>query len=199
MVKVLAQGGLEPRPALDGFDRSAGGVRARGIDAAILALAVPLGRDDDFARGLKDAYGVERPEAGRAVRTKDGAWIAALAADQLWWLDAEADLAHALPRTPAALADVAYATEQSDAWAALRLEGEAVREVLARLCMLDLHPDAFTVGAVTRTLMEHMGIVILREEDEGAAGRFLLLAPRSFAGSFAHAIETSLNNAAPRQ
>ena len=64
--------------------------------------------------------------------------------------------------------------------------------MLERLCPLDLHESAFPVGAAQRTVMEHMGAVILREGTD----EFLLLSASSSAASFLHAVKTSIRYAA---
>jgi sarcosine oxidase subunit gamma len=63
---------------------------------------------------------------------------------------------------------------------------------LERICPIDLHPQAFAVGAVARTLMDHLNVIILREGGD----TFLLMSARSSARSFWHAVETSIRNIA---
>ena len=53
-----------------------------------------------------------------------------------------------------------------------------------------LYPDAFVEGAAARTVMEHLGVLILRTGPDA----YLLLSASSSAGSFLHAVETSLVN-----
>ncbi|MEO4042338.1 hypothetical protein AAFN47_12110 [Hoeflea sp. CAU 1731] len=81
-------------------------------------------------------------------------------------------------------------TDQSDGWALLRVSGPRSRAALERICMLDLHQDIFTVGAVARTVMEHLGVIIHRDDEHS----FLLMSARSSAGSFAHSVVTSAEN-----
>jgi len=68
--------------------------------------------------------------------------------------------------------------------------GSGVRTALERLCPLDLHPDAFAVNTAQRTVMEHMGAMIVRTNDD----QFLLMSASSSARSFLHAVETSITN-----
>lgn len=86
--------------------------------------------------------------------------------------------------------DQSYVTDQSDGWALLRVSGPRSRAALERICMLDLHPDIFTVGAVARTVMDHLGVIIHRDDEHS----FLLMSARSSAESFAHAVVTSAEN-----
>jgi len=99
-------------------------------------------------------------------------WFAEAARDTL------PDLASALG---AALGDTAAITDQSDAWARLRLAGPRTRDVLEKLSPLDHDPSAFPTGAVARTVMEHVAVIIMAVSDEPA---FTLLTPRSSARSF---------------
>ena len=55
---------------------------------------------------------------------------------------------------------------------------------------LDLAPGSFPEGASTRTVMEHLGTLIVRDGPDS----FLLAAARSSAKSFLHAVETSAQN-----
>src|SRR5690606_8877225 len=107
-----------------------------------------------------------------------GQWFADGAADAV--PDLEAVLA-------AALGDSASLTDQSDAWVRLLLSGPNVRAALARLCMLDLDDSCFPPGSAARTVLKHLGAVILRPDAESSE----LWSARSSARSFAHALQTA--------
>ena len=89
-----------------------------------------------------------------------------------------------------ALGENGYYSDQSDSWAMLRLSGSAAVGALARICPLDLDASVFPDGTVTRTVMEHMGVIVLREGTDS----FLLMAARSSAANFLHAVEQSVRN-----
>lgn len=72
----------------------------------------------------------------------------------------------------------AVCVDQSDGWAALLLGG-AVRGVLVRLCPLDLRDRAFPEGSAARSLLKHVPVLLMRVSE----GEWLLLAPRSMAGT----------------
>ena len=74
----------------------------------------------------------------------------------------------------------AVCVDQSDGLAALELEG-SVREVLARLCPIDLRERAFPEGATARTLLNHVHVSLTRV----SGGTWLVLMPRSMAGTVA--------------
>lgn len=78
-------------------------------------------------------------------------------------------------------------TEQSDGWAGLRLSGPAAADVLMRLVALDLRPAAFPVGSAARTGLNHMNMVLMRE-DSG----FSLLVFRSMARTAWHELAEAM-------
>ena len=92
------------------------------------------------------------------------------------------------PVVDPSLAQHAALTDQSDAWVVLEVSGPDCRLALERICPIDLHPDAFAVNAVARTVMEHMSAIIWRKGEN----EFRLCSARSSAGSFVHAVENSI-------
>jgi sarcosine oxidase subunit gamma len=87
------------------------------------------------------------------------------------------------------LAGSASVTDQSDAYIVLRVTGPGVREALAKLIPIDLHPRAFAVGQVAETIAAHMGVLLWRLED-AADGLpvFELAVSRSLSVSFCQAL-----------
>jgi sarcosine oxidase subunit gamma len=94
---------------------------------------------------------------------------------------------------PEPIAQVAM-TDQSDAWAVLRLEGRDSAAVLARLTPLDLRPSAFEVGHVARSLLGHMHALFEREAPEG----WRLFVSRSMTGSAVHDLTEAMRSVAAR-
>lgn len=182
---------LTAAPPLADFDRRFGDTVLKAPkDLAIVSIALPLGGEAAAKKAIKGAYGVALPDIGQsAVAQDDAAAIMRLGSDQAFVLfpcptpDAE-------PRVAALLKGAAYTTDQTDAWCALELSGPLARAALERICMVDLHPDAFAVNSVARTVMEHLGAIIART----GAQTYMLLSASSSAKSFAHAVEVSLEN-----
>ncbi len=81
-------------------------------------------------------------------------------------------------------------TDQSDAWVVLGLSGPLSESALERICSIDLHQDVFANGDLAQTRMEHISTILFRSGDEA----FQIFAPRSYARSFLHAVETSIHN-----
>lgn len=180
---------LEARSALGGYAQDFGKVRlAEVTDLGLAAVAMPQRGKTALGKAVRAAWGLALPDAGQSVK-KDGARLIRTAQDQFLLVVAGQgpDIAVAAAEM---LGTAGYVTEQTDAYAALRIEGEHVRPCLERIVMLDLHDGAFPVGRAERTLMEHIGVIICREGSDS----FLLLSARSSAHSFLHAVETSIVN-----
>ncbi len=182
---------LTAAPPLAGYDRSFGDIKLSAPkDLAIVSIALPLGGEDAAKKAIKTAFGIALPEVGMSATTKGSAEaIMRLGVDQAFVLfasttpDAERQIA-------AKLKGAAYTTDQTDAWCALEISGPGARRALERICPIDLHPDAFAVGAIARTVMEHMGSIIARTGED----TYLLLSASSSAKSFLHAVELSAKN-----
>ncbi|WP_406273954.1 sarcosine oxidase subunit gamma [Nocardia sp. NBC_00881] len=56
----------------------------------------------------------------------------------------------------------------------LRLRGAHARDVLAKGCSLDLHPNVFTTGSAAQTTLARAGIVLLALDDTGTDHRILV-------------------------
>jgi len=86
---------------------------------------------------------------------------------------------------PDGVAKVAATTAQTDAWAVLRLTGPAPETVLARLVPVDLRMLHFGTGAVARTLLGQIAVLIHRPQTAPEALELWL--PRSMA---AHGLQS---------
>ena len=157
-------------------------------ELAVVSIATPSDARDELAKAVDSAFGTALPDIGYSSHTEDGnTRLLGLQRDQMFLLF-EHEGNDALTVVTNKLGEVGYYTDQSDTWAILRMTGPGSRTALERICMLDLSPDAFSVGAVARTTMEHLGVIILRDDEDS----FLLMSARSSANSFVHAIETSI-------
>ncbi|MEM9011638.1 MAG: sarcosine oxidase subunit gamma [Pseudomonadota bacterium] len=90
------------------------------------------------------------------------------------------------------LAGLAAVTDQSDAWAILRLEGEDWSAVLARLSPLD--PRTLGPGRTARTELAHMSALLVGERD-GVA----IWVMRSLAGSAVGAVLEAMRSVAAQR
>lgn len=145
--------------------------------ASIVASATGTG---DLAARIADRFGLALPTAPRFV---EGAEVALIWAGHRHWLarSPRQDLASFLQ---AKLGDVAAIADQGDSRAVLRLRGPRLREVLAKGCMIDLHPSVFASGDVALTSIGHVGVHLWRPDDDADETSFEIAVFRSLAGSF---------------
>lgn len=181
---------LTAAPPLAGYHKTFGEVTLTAPkDRALVSLALPLEGEDTAKKAIKAAFEIDLPSVGKAAKTKNDSMILRMAMDQGFVL-----FTHTTPDAERLIAGklkgAAYTTDQTDVWAALELKGPYARRALERICPLDLHDDEFAVMDVARTVMEHLGVIIIRTEEE----TWLLLSASSSAGSFLHAVETSIKN-----
>lgn len=187
----MAEFTLASSPPLAGYERDFGDIVLKAPkDLAIVAMALPLGGEDAAREAVKAGYGVDLPAPGKSVVAEGhGASILGLAPDLAFVLftRAEPDAERVVAEK---LGEAVYLTDQTDTWCGLEISGPRSRAALERICPIDLHPQAFAVNDGARTVMEHLGVIIIRT----AADRYLLLSASSSAGSFLHAVETSIGN-----
>lgn len=180
---------LESKAVLDGFYKDWDGTRLRELtDMAAVAVSVPKGGSDALGKKMKSAYGGGLPAAGESYVGKGDVRIMSFAVDQfivLW-----DHISHSgVSAVEKKLGNTAYYVEQTNNWVFLELSGPLARAALERLCAVNTHPDKFAVDRAERTSMEHMGAVLCRTGEE----TFLVMSGSSTAGSFVHALETSLD------
>lgn len=147
------------------------------MHGTITSVAPFRGQEDAAAAALAKA-GLGWPSPGTAIAGKKGA--------VLWTGRGQAFLLGAA--APAGLERAAALTDQSDAWAAMRLAGAAGPQALARLVAVDLSPEAFPVGAVARTGLYHMMSVLWRSAPDAID----ILVFRSMAATAVHEIGAAM-------
>ena len=182
----MAEITLEAAPILGGADIEIGENRiVERDDLALVSIATPLGGEAALEAALNSGWSLGMPTPTRATQAGE-TWAIRTTADQLMLV-----FPHAAPDAntivQGKLKGASYTTDQTDVWVVLEISGPDTLAALERLCPIDLHADAFPEGAAARTLMEHMGAMILRLGSE----RFLLMSASSSAASFLHAVETS--------
>ena len=150
-------------------------------DVGAIASVMPLaGREKEASAALKAACGVGFPDPGRS--------LSAGGVRAIW---SGLNQALVLGPTLGSLLGAAV-TDQSDAWAAVRLEGASAREVLARLCPLDMRDQAFPEDSAARSLIGHMNSAIVRI----APDAYLILVFRSMARTATREISEAMKSVA---
>lgn len=177
--------------ALGGYNRDFEGATLKEVTGlGIVSVAVPLDGRPALAAAVKSALGCALPKPAMSVLSKDKtARLVSTQADQFFVLfdHEEPDTAE---HVAGLLGDAGYYTDQTDNWVTLALSGPLARSALERICPVDLAPEVFMVNASARTVMHHLGTLILRTGERD----YLLMSARSSALSFLHVIETAVEN-----
>lgn len=147
---------------------------------AITSISPEKGREKLVSDTLDSSSGISFPAVNRATG-KDG--------NRLIWSGA----GQALLLGPAQKAvKGASTTDQSDAWAVMRLDGKNAEAVLARLVPVDLRAATFKRGHTVRTMLFHMTCSITRV----GANTFDIMVFRSMAKSAVHELSTAMRSVA---
>lgn len=113
----------------------------------------------------KEITGQAMPKAGQA-HLDGGTGLAWMSPDELLLLVPHGQVAEVIARIDAALAGQHYlAVNVSDARALIAVEGSGAREVIARLCPVDMAPEAFGPGDFRRTRMAQIPAAFWMEQD----------------------------------
>ena len=105
------------------------------------------------------------------------------------------DLAFLMGVAPTeAVCAAAAVTDQTDGWAALRLAGPGITDVLARLVPIDCREGALPPGRAARTQINHMPGLLLREGAEA----IVLMTFRSMAATLVHEVAEAARRVAAR-
>ncbi|NSX54653.1 sarcosine oxidase subunit gamma [Parasulfitobacter algicola] len=149
---------------------------------SLTSVAPFVGKSKAVADVFK-AAGTPMPAVGRATG-KDGQRA-------IWFGRGQVLLAGL---TIEGLEGLAAATDQSDAWAVVRLEGENADAILARLIPLDLDKGVFKRGHTARTQVQHMMASITRT----GVQTFEIIVMRSMARTLVHELEVVMKAVAAR-
>lgn len=153
-----------------------------------LAMAAVMSRGDDraLAEKIYNEFGLALPSTPRRVSNGvealvgigPGVWLAAF------------DKASPLMSSEltSSLTGLASVSDQTSAYAVLRISGPSARQILSRGAFVDFHPSVFGAGSAAVTMISHIGVIIWQIDD---VPTFELALFRSFADSFWHWIEAS--------
>lgn len=136
-------------------------------------------RGKDAAAALR-AEGWKLPKAPNQIITVPGdTLIMALSQREFWFLDPSTD-APIPSDVDQAISEGMYPLfcQSSHAW--LVVSGDQKSEMMAKLCGVDLSPDAFSVGDVAQTQMALINCIVARHELHGS-DVFTILVDQSYA------------------
>jgi sarcosine oxidase subunit gamma len=157
------------------------GVGLRSVTSrALVSVIARRGKMQPLAAAVREAFGVELPAKPQLARGRSVSFLWAGHNQWLAMADRRDDLCSTLKRE---LGPLASLSDQSDARVILELSGTAARQTLAKLMPIDLHPRAFQPNDTALTLFGHVAGQITQIDDTPV---YELMAPRSFAESFAH-------------
>jgi sarcosine oxidase subunit gamma len=185
---VIATSAFDGLPAAVGSGRGviATEPEGRGI-ARITARRAQAARVSELIRRHFD---LELPNAPRRVSRGDfaiagvspGAWLATRD-------NAGSEFVQSLQSL---LGEYASVSDQSDAYGILRLSGPKVRETLAKLIPMDIHPRSFQVSEVAQSVCGYVNVILWRLSDTAQGDpAFEIWVGRSLALSLYQAIAHS--------
>lgn len=161
------------RPGAFGRDTAAPGVtlaERRGF--CLLQVSAFPGGEQALAAALKDKLGIAldaRPNRASSGKDAVALWLG----PQRWLVETKAAPTLSLPADQAAIVELDHAR------CVVRLSGPNARDLLAKGCLLDLHPRAFAAGACAQTNLFHSSALLHAVADD----TFDVYVPRSFGQS----------------
>jgi sarcosine oxidase subunit gamma len=153
----------------------------------IARIEARRGRTAEVAGLLGSMWGVAPPNASRYVSRGD---VAIGGIGPSTWIAVHENAGNSFAESLQSLiGHCAAVADQSDAYVILRLAGPSVRETLAKLVPIDVHPRSFQVGDIAQTVCGYVSVTLWRLED-GVQGdpAFEIWGARSFAASLHEAI-----------
>lgn len=102
-----------------------------------------------------------------------------------WWAES-ASVPLSADELQTRLEDTASVFDLTDSRVVLEVSGPRIRDALAKLLPIDLHPTAFRPGDVAATSASHIGVTLWRTADARTADppQYRLAVARSYFGSF---------------
>jgi methylglutamate dehydrogenase subunit D len=179
---------LAPRSVFTGLlhplgEQGSPGVRVR--EERGISLATLFSHGAPIAEAVRAEFGIALPE--RPAYVANGA-VAFIGTGPQQWLALSREGGDWGRRLRSALGNAGSVVEQSDGYGVLSIAGPKARAVFEKGFPIDLHQDAFPVGAAASTLVAGVGVTVWLLEE---APRFEVMVARSLAGSFMHWLAAS--------
>jgi len=146
---------------------------------AIARVTARKGRTADLTRTVRERYGIDLPAGPRRAKSGELAFIGV--GVNTWLATSEKELDGFAMALRDVVDESATVSDQSGAYQVLRLTGAHMRDVLAKLVSIDLHPTVFTAGSAASTLASHIPITLWSDSES-----FELAVPRSYGHDFGH-------------
>ena len=158
-----------------------GAVLSEAAPRAITSVAPFKGREKVVSAALEAAVGGSFPKPNQTTGKGDV---------RIVW----SGPGQAMVLGPPVAPEGAAVTDQSDAWAVLRLEGASAEAVLARLVPIDVRRAQFKTGQTARTQLRHMTCSLTRV----GASAFEIMVFRSMAQTAVEEFERAMHGVAAR-
>ena len=185
---------LSSKSPLNEFVLEADGARLDEIKGfALISIAAPLLGERALKSALENTLGIDLPKPGFSSHSETTPDITLMSVGRDQWfvrfLETEKS---SVDWVVDAVGNYAAITDQSDSWAQIELSGISARMSLECVLPVDTDPSVFPEGAVSRTVLEHLGVIVTRQPNDADGDYcFLLMTPRSSAKSFLHALTGS--------
>ena len=152
----------------------------------LIQVMARRGKAAEMGKAAKVRFGVAAPDAPKAVQISDVTLIWS-GPDQFFVLS-KGDK-HTVQTLAPTFSGPASLSDQSHARVLISISGIKARTMLAKLSSIDLHAEAFPVGAAAATSMDHTSVTLWRGGDrpDGQAV-FNLLVFATFAESLWHTV-----------
>ena len=190
-IEFVGKNLLSPISPLNGYSKSFGNnILEEVVDYEIFSLATSGEKESLIEQNIKKLFKVDLPFVGKSnVSENKKLRVMAVSLDQ-WFVLSNSGNLYSKLISNASFPDNIYVTIQTDAWVILRVSGTSALKALERICPVNLDPKIFQKNDMVRTMMEHLGSIVICEEKDS----YLLLSASSSAKSFLHSVEVSLKN-----
>jgi methylglutamate dehydrogenase subunit C len=189
-VSRSAHGGAASARSNESSATDAAGVRVTiHTNLGIARLSARKGGRAALNEHFRADFGLDLPATPRRVSSPHMA-VTGLAPDS-WLLTCESSPYSLATSLKSSLGAIVTITDQTDAYVVLTLTGPKLRETLAKLIPIDLHPRSFQPGDAVQTVAHHIGIILWRLEDIDGLPVFELAAPRSYSSSLRESLYQS--------
>jgi len=148
------------------------------------SVAAFKGQEAALSKAMQAAHGMDMPGPNRVSEAGGARAI---------WFGPRMALVMGVVVDDSLVAQAAL-TDQSDAWAVVRLAGSQAADVLARVTPIDLRARAFGPGATARTQVQHMqaSVTCLGE------GVYQIMVFRAFGETLVHDLKAAMQAVAGR-
>ena len=149
---------------------------------AIARVTARKGRTADLIRTVYERYGIDLPVGPRHAKSGDVGFIGI--GVNTWLATSERELDGFAMSLREVVDLSATVSDQIGAYQGLRLTGPHVRDILAKLVSIDLHPSVFTAGCAASTSGLHIPLTLWCPAEYPES--IELAVPRSYGHDFGH-------------